>query len=83
MWKAKRKSKKRKNDRKMFECEEFRQERERYITDIERRIREFDEFLEKRDKLKRLKEETRILEDGIDEASYKQVENKLKESKVK
>ena len=82
MWKAKRKSKKRKNDRKMFECEEFRQERERYITDIERRIREFDEFLEKRDKLKRLKEETRILEDGIDEASYKQVENKLKESKV-
>ena len=82
MWKAKRKSKKRKNDRKMFECEEFRQERERYIADIERRIREFDEFLEKRDKLKRLKEETRILEDGIDEASYKQVENKLKESKV-
>ena len=56
MWKAKRKSKKRKNDRKMFECEEFRQEREKYIADIERRKREFEEFLEKREKLKRLEE---------------------------
>ena len=65
MWKAKRKSKKRKNDRKMFECEEFRQERERYIVDLERRRREFEEFLEKREKLERLKEEIRILESKI------------------
>ena len=65
MWKAKRKSKKRKNDRKMFECEEFRQERERYIADLERRRREFEEFLEKREKLERLKEEIRILESKI------------------
>ena len=65
MWKAKRKSKKRKNDRKMFECEEFRQKRERYIADLERRRREFEEFLEKREKLERLEEEIRILEDEI------------------
>ena len=65
MWKAKRKSKKRKNDRKMFECEEFRQEREKYIADIERMKREFEEFLERREKLERIKEETRILEDKI------------------
>ena len=67
MWKAKRKSKKRKNDRKMFECEEFRQEREKYIADIERRKREFEEFLEKREKLKRLEEEIRILEGEIND----------------
>ena len=67
MWKAKRKSKKRKNDRKMFECEEFRQERERYIADIERKKREFEEFLERREKLKRIKEETRILEGEIND----------------
>ena len=65
MWKAKRKSKKRKNDRKMFECEEFRQERKRYIADLERRRREFEEFIEKREKLERIKEEIRILEDKI------------------
>ena len=67
MWKAKRKSKKRKNDRKMFECEEFRQERERYISDLERRRCEFEEFIEKRERLERLKEETRILEDKIND----------------
>lgn len=67
MWKAKRKSKKRKNDRKMFECEEFRQEREKYIADIERMKREFEEFLERREKLERIKEETRILEDKIND----------------
>lgn len=67
MWKAKRKSKKRKNDRKMFECEEFRQEREKYIADIEQRKREFEEFLEKREKLKRLEEEIRILEGEIND----------------
>ena len=65
MWKAKRKSKKRKNDRKMFECEEFRQKRERYIADLERRRREFEEFIEKRERLERIKEEMRILEDKI------------------
>ena len=65
MWKAKRKSKKRKNDRKMFECEEFRQERERHIAYIERKKREFEEFLERREKLERIKEEIRILEDKI------------------
>ena len=65
MWKAKRKSKKRKNDRKMFECEEFRQERERYIAYIERKKLEFEEFLERREKLERIKEEIRILEDKI------------------
>ena len=65
MWKAKRKSKKRKNDRKMFECEEFRQKRERYIADLELRRREFEEFIEKREKLERIKEEIRILEGEI------------------
>ena len=65
MWKAKRKSKKRKNDRKMFECEEFRQERERYKAELERRRCEFEEFLEKREKLERIKEEIRILESKI------------------
>ena len=65
MWKAKRKSKKRKNDRKMFECEEFRQERERYKAELERRRCEFEEFIEKREKLERIKEEIRILEGEI------------------
>ena len=65
MWKAKRKSKKRKNDRKMCECEEFRQERERYIAELERRKRELNEFYEKRDRLERIKEEIRILEGEI------------------
>lgn len=65
MWKAKRKSKKRKNDRKMFECEEFRRERERYIADIERRKREFEEFLERKERLERIKEEIRVLEGKI------------------
>lgn len=65
MWKAKRKSKRRKNDKKMFECEEFTQKRERYIAELERKKREFEEFLEKREKLERLKEEIRILEGEI------------------
>lgn len=67
MWKAKRKSKRRKNDKKMFECEEFKQERERYRADIERRIRELNEFYEKRDRLERLKEEIKMLEGKINE----------------
>ena len=65
MWKAKRKSKKRKNDRKMFECEEFRQKRERYKADLKRRRCEFEEFIEKRERLERLKEEIRVLESEI------------------
>lgn len=67
MWKAKRKSRQRKNDRKIFECEEFRQERERYIADLERRKREFEEFIERREKLERLKETMRMLEGKINE----------------
>ena len=67
MWKAKRKSKKKKNDRKIFECEEFTQRRERYRANIERKIREFEEFIEKREKLERLKEEMRMLEGKINE----------------
>ena len=65
MWKAKRKSKKRKNARKMFECEESRQARERYKAELERRRCEFEEFIEKREKLERIKEEIRILEGEI------------------
>lgn len=49
----------------MFECEEFRQERERYIADLKRRRREFEEFIEKRERLERIKEEIRILESKI------------------
>ena len=67
MWKAKRKSKKRKNDRKIHECEEFTQRRERYRAELERRKREFEEFIEKRERLERIKEEIRMLEGGIDE----------------
>ena len=51
----------------MYECEEFRQERERYIADLERRKREFEEFIEKREKLERLKETMRMLEGKITE----------------
>ena len=76
MWKAKRKSKKRKIDRKMFECEEFRQERERYIADIKRRRCEFEEFLERREKLERIKEEIRILEGEINNKECGIDENK-------
>lgn len=67
MWKAKRKSKKRKNDRKIYECEEFTQKRERYIAELERQKREFEEFIEKREKLERIKEEIRMLEGKINE----------------
>lgn len=53
MWKAKRKSKRRKNDKKMYECEEFRQKRERYIAKTEQYKREFEEFCE-RDRQERI-----------------------------
>ena len=76
MWKAKRKSKKRKNDRKMFECEEFRQKRERYIADLERRRREFEAFIEKRERLERLKEEIRKMEGKINNKECGIDENK-------
>lgn len=76
MWKAKRKSKRRKNDKKMFECEEFRQERERYKAELERRKREFEEFIEKREKLEKIKEEIRILEGKINNKECGTDENK-------
>ena len=45
-WKAKRKSKRRKNDKKMYECEEFKQMREIWINKTEQYKREFEEFIE-------------------------------------
>lgn len=57
MWKAKRKSRRRKNDRKMEECEEFRKKREQYIAKIERMKREFEEFIEKREQQKKKRQE--------------------------
>lgn len=50
MWKAKRKSKKRKNDRKIHECEEFKQMREKYIERVNKYRQEFKEFCEERQK---------------------------------
>jgi hypothetical protein len=45
-WKAKRKSKRRKNNKKMHECEEFKQMREIWINKTEQYKREFEEFIE-------------------------------------
>lgn len=45
-WKAKRKSKRRKNNKKMHECEEFKQMREICINKTEQYKREFEEFIE-------------------------------------
>ena len=45
-WKAKRKSKRRKNDKKMYECEEFTHKREEWIAKTEQYKREFEEFIE-------------------------------------
>ena len=45
-WKAKRKSKRRKNDKKMYECEEFKRMREIWINKTEQYKREFEEFIE-------------------------------------
>ena len=50
MWKAKRKSAKRKNDKKIAECEEFKQKREAYIKLTEQFKQEFKEFCEERQK---------------------------------
>ena len=50
MWKAKRKSRKRKNDKKISEAEEFRQKREAYIKLTEQFKQEFIEFCEQQEK---------------------------------
>ena len=50
MWKAKRKSRRRKNDKKMYECEEFKQKREAYMKLREQFRQEFKEFCEKEEK---------------------------------
>lgn len=52
-WKAKRKSKRRKNDKKMHECEEFKRMREIWINKTEQYKREFEEFIE-RDRQERI-----------------------------
>lgn len=52
-WKAKRKSKRRKNNKKMYECEEFKQMREIWINKTEQYKREFEEFIE-RDRQERI-----------------------------
>ena len=48
MWKAKRKSRQRKNNKKIAECEEFKQKREAYIKLTEQFKQEFIEFCEER-----------------------------------
>ena len=50
MWKAKRKSRKRKNDRKIAEAKEFKEQREAYIKLSEQFKQEFIEFCEERQK---------------------------------
>lgn len=50
MWKAKRKSRQRKNDKKIAECEEFKQKREAYIKLTEQFKQEFIEFCEQQEK---------------------------------
>ena len=67
MWKAKRKSKKRKNDRKIHECEEFKRMREIWINKTEQYKREFEEFIERRERVEKLNEIMRIWEGKINE----------------
>ena len=50
MWKAKRKSKRRKNDKKIAEAEEFKQQRETYMKLREQFRQEFKEFCEQQEK---------------------------------
>ena len=50
MWKAKRKSKQRKNDRKMHECEEFKKQREICIKLREQFRQEYIEFEKQQEK---------------------------------
>lgn len=50
MWKAKRKSKKRKNDKKIAEAEEFKQQRETYMKLRERFRQEYIEFEKQQEK---------------------------------
>lgn len=68
MWKAKRKSKRRKNDKKIYECEEFRQKRERYITKLERMKREFEEFIEERERREKKRQE--LLQELIEDLDF-------------
>lgn len=67
MWKAKRKSKKRKNDRKIHECEEFKRMREIWINKTEQYKREFEGFIERRERVEKLNEIMRIWEGKINE----------------
>ena len=50
MWKAKRKSRRRKNDKKIAEAEEFKKQREAYMKLREQFRQEFKEFCEKEEK---------------------------------
>jgi hypothetical protein len=50
MWKAKRKSKRRKNDKKIYECEEFKQKREAYMKLREQFRQEYIEFEKQQEK---------------------------------
>ena len=82
MWKAKRKSKRRKNDRKMEECEEFRQKRERYIAKLERMKREFEEFIEERERKEKKRQE--LLQELIEDFNFlKEMRDATKEEQEK
>lgn len=50
MWKAERKSRRRKNDKKIAEAEEFKQQREAYMKLREQFRQEFKEFCEQQEK---------------------------------
>ena len=50
MWKHKRTSRKRKNDKKIAEAEEFKQQREEYMRLQDQFRQEFIEFCEQREK---------------------------------
>lgn len=50
MWKAKRKSRKRKNTRKMYECEEFKKQREIWFKLREQFRQEYIEFEKQQEK---------------------------------
>jgi hypothetical protein len=50
MWKAKRKSRRKKNNKKIAEAEEFKQQREAYMKLRERFRQEFKEFCEQQEK---------------------------------
>lgn len=68
-WKAKRKSKRRKNDRKMYECEEFTQMREIWINKTEQYKREFEEFIEqdRKDRIEMWQRSTGISKEELED----------------